>query len=242
MKLQGGGGIERGDRSLDRSGNGLRLRLSEGEEEHLARFHDGADTHRDHVLRHVVDLAEEPGIVLRSALRERLDARARGQRGSRLVEPDVPIGADADDLQVDPPHRADLFLVSLAEAGDIGRIAVGDVDVLPADVDVAEEILPHERDVGLRVVFGQADVFVEVERPHAAPVEVELDQLPVEKLGRAARGQAEDRVGFVAYEAGDQIRGNRRSSLFGGLDDDFHKFKLRVRARFSGARPRPARS
>ena len=65
--------------SLDRSGNGLGLRLSKGEEEHLARLHDGSNAHGDHVLRHVVYFAEEPGIVLRSALRECLDARARGE-------------------------------------------------------------------------------------------------------------------------------------------------------------------
>ena len=87
----------------------------------------------------------------------------------------MPVGADAEDLQIDPPHGADLVFIGLAEPGDIGRIAVGNVNVLPADVDVAEEILPHERDVGLRVVVGQADVFVQVERPHAAPVEVEFD-------------------------------------------------------------------
>ena len=55
-------------------------------------------------------------------------------------------------------------LVFVAFLLQIGRIAVEDVYVGRVDVDVAEEVLPHEAVVRLGMVARQANVLVHVER------------------------------------------------------------------------------
>ena len=60
------------------------------------------------------------------------------------MPPYVAIGPNAREEELDAPIRLDLLLVAIALDLQIGRIAVEDVDVLPLDVDVPEEVLPHE--------------------------------------------------------------------------------------------------
>lgn len=49
------------------------------------------------------------------------------------------------------------------------RISIEDVDILGVDVDVLEQVLPHERVVGLVVVAWQADILV-----HAAVAQIRI--------------------------------------------------------------------
>ena len=78
----------------------------------LRRFEDGADAHRERLVRHVF-LAEEAagGVAARDRV-ERDQARAAVARRARLVEADVPGAADAEELQVDAAGPADLLLVA----------------------------------------------------------------------------------------------------------------------------------
>src|SRR5439155_979403 len=66
----------------------------------------------------------------------------------------------------------DAPLVPLAEGGVVAGRPRGNVDVVPGDVHVPEEVLVHEVVVALRMIRGQADVFVEVERRHAGEVDL----------------------------------------------------------------------
>ena len=62
---------------------------------------DGAETLGEAVGRHLVGGVEEPGVVGPGLRGQGLDPGPRGERGRRLVEADVPVGADPEDLQVD---------------------------------------------------------------------------------------------------------------------------------------------
>ena len=69
----------------------------------------------------------------------------------------------------------------------------------------------------------KADVFVEVEGGHLAPVELHRNQLTVEQQRRVARRQAEHGGGFFADQSGQQARGDAGGGNGRGLNDDFHK-------------------
>src|SRR5205823_9611176 len=117
---------------------GRGLVFAEGHDDDLPGLQDGADAHRDRLVRHVL-FAEKPAARVPAGNRvEGGQAGAAGAGRAGLVEPDVPGPADAEDLQVEAPGPADLQLVGGAVVLDlIGRDgAVGDVDVLSRDVDV----------------------------------------------------------------------------------------------------------
>jgi hypothetical protein len=86
-------------------------------------------------------------------------------RGPGLVEPDVPAPSDPQELEVDAPGAPDRLLVGLAIPIQVvaGDGAVGDVDVLRGNVDVLEEVLPHETDVAVGAVRLHGVVLVQVE-------------------------------------------------------------------------------
>src|SRR5699024_2218644 len=103
-------------RPLDRAGDGGRLPLAEREEHEVPRVADRAEPLRQTVSRHLIDRVEEARVVFARLPRERLDPSARGEGGSRLVESDVAIGADAQQLHVDAARVADRGVVTLAGA------------------------------------------------------------------------------------------------------------------------------
>ena len=86
--------------------------------------------------------------------------------------------------------------------------------------------------IGLRMLARQADVFVEVEGGDRAPVEIHRDQLAIEQQRRAAGGEAEHGIGFVAQQAGDDAGGDVGRGLRRGLNDDFHQDPPRSLASF----------
>ena len=92
------------------------------------------------------------------------DVGGRVEWGTRLVEADVAIGADAEDLSVDGPE---LPVKAVVPGGFIDGIRVGPVWNMPisvSDIDPAKEALTHIVGETLRMVGTQTDVLVEVER------------------------------------------------------------------------------
>ena len=65
-----------------------------------------------------------------------------------------------------PPARCDRRFVAARSVVDLGarQVARRDVDVLRLDVDVREEILPHEAVVGVDALLRHRVVLVEIER------------------------------------------------------------------------------
>lgn len=137
----------------------------------LARAQDDDDdlTGLQHGLhtdgqRHLGDLfqvvSEEARVGDDGVVGQGLDTGARGKRGARLVEGDVAVLANAREEQVDAAGGLDGGLVVDALLLQVWCVAVENVDVGRADVDVLEEMRPHEGMIGLRVVARDANVLV----------------------------------------------------------------------------------
>ena len=226
VELQRGAGANRGERAFDHVFDGADFGGAEGEQQAASRVENGADAHRERVLRHRVEGTEDGAIIAECLFGEDLDPRARTQRAGGFVETDVAVAAEAEELDVDPAGVENALFVTAALGVKIGRRAVGHVGALWVDVDVAEEIFPHEIPVGLVVRAGEADILVEVKGRHAAEIEpfvaVETDEFLIEAERGAAGGEAEDGVGFFADDAGDDL-GTEDAADFGAVaDENFH--------------------
>ena len=204
------------DRAFHRDLDGVRFVLATGQQQQLARLHDRADAHRDGVLGHLVNRLEEARVVLTRLLRQRFDARARTERRAWLVESDVAVRADAQHLQVNSACLLDALLVPAAVLLNVIRHAVRHVHPTGIDVDVLEQILPHEVVVALIVFRRQTHVLVQVERGDLGEIQtlflVHPDQLFVQAQRGAARGQTEHTVRFPANQRRHDLR-----SLFAHL-------------------------
>src|SRR5438105_672398 len=87
-----------------------------------------------------------------------------------------------------------------------------------------EQVLLHVPAERSRMIAGEPDVLVEIERAHVAPVELHAGQLAVQIERRPSGGQAQRRIGLRANQVGDQVGGDLRGLFGGGLDDDFHTY------------------
>src|SRR5688500_6516434 len=199
MLLKERGGDLDVDLPFDGAANDAGLMLAGRENEDLARVHDRGDAHRERLTRNVL-LAEEVGggILTRDVVEMHragpaLDARAR------LVETDVPGLSDAEELQVDPAGLANRFLVPQAFQLEVleRSVPARDVNVLGPDVDVREQILPHEPVVAVNAVRPHGVVLVEIERHHVSErqpfVAMHSDELAIDADGRRAGREAKHR-------------------------------------------------
>lgn len=95
MHLQRGRRAERTHTALHRFGHSLGLARTEGKQHQVAGFENRADTLRDAMRRHLVDVVvKESGVIDARLLNQRFDARAGSKRRSRLIEatcPSVPM-------------------------------------------------------------------------------------------------------------------------------------------------------
>ena len=200
MALQKGRRDLEVDVAFDRPPQNRRLVLARGEQGDLARIENGRDAHRHRFLGHEL-LAEEigGGVAPRHRI-EMHDTRAAVRAGARFVEADVARLPDAENLEVDPAGALDLRLVTQAFRLDVNARSVPprDMNVPLRDIDVREEILPHEAVIRVDVVRRHRVVFVEIERHdvgEAQPVvPMHPDQLAIHANGRGARGEAEDDI------------------------------------------------
>ena len=152
------------DALLDAALQRERLALAQDDDDDLAGFENGLDADGKGHARHLVDVAvKEARVGEDGVVGERLDAGAAGQAGAWLVEGDVAVLANAREEEVDAAVALDGVLVGDALGLEAGGVAVEDVDVGRVDVDVGEEVLPHEGMVRLRVVSGNTHVLVHVE-------------------------------------------------------------------------------
>lgn len=117
--------------------------------------------YRQRHLRHLVQIIpEEPRIGYDRVVRKRLHSCPAPQARTRLIECNVPIGSYPAKEELNAAGALDFFFIRYALLFKIFCISVQDVDVCWVDVDMAEEVLVHERVVGLRMIARDADVFV----------------------------------------------------------------------------------
>ena len=109
---------------------------------------------------------------------------------SRLVECDVPVRAYSTHEQVNTAIACDLCFVFSAFLFGVGCVSVQDIYVFWKDVDLVEEVGPHEGVVALFMVAWNATVFVHVECHDIAEgyftFLIKLDQVSVHAKWRAS--------------------------------------------------------
>ena len=175
---------------------------------HLFGIHDGTDTNGQSGLGNEIDIIiEETTIGNHSIGGEGLLAGAALETGAWLIEGDMAIGANASHKEVYATCCLNGFLVVLALCFQILGIAIEDMDILFLNVDVAEEVVPHEGVVTLGMFLGEVYVLVHIERDdvlegHLAGL-VQGNQFTVHAERGTACGAAEfeglvcRRLGFV---------------------------------------------
>ena len=169
-----------------------RLRASRCEQDDRAGLQDRGHPHRQGLGRHLGRITAEERRVAAPRLGPEHDpVRARLQHARGLVEPDMTVRADAQHLQIDPPHVGNLLLVTRTLRVRIRRAAVEEVRVPGRDVDTAEQVALHEAAVASGVRRWNPEELVEIERRDlgevGVSVGVERCQLVVERHRRLAR-------------------------------------------------------
>src|SRR5206468_9605930 len=92
-------------------------------------------------------MTEERRVRPARRLAQRRPMRARDEGDVGLVEPDVPVGPEPEDQQIDAARARDGAFVAGAHGGEIARRAVEEMDAPARQVDVVEEVTLHERAV-----------------------------------------------------------------------------------------------
>ena len=252
MGLQGADGVVVRHRAFDGAGQGARLLGTESEDHDLLGGVDGGDAHGERLGRNGLGIsAEEAGIDLTGVLGQRHDAGAGLQRGERLVEGDVAVFADTAHEQVDAAGLDDGLLIGGALGGEVGGVAVEDVDVLLGLVDMVEQVLVHEGVVALGMLHGKADILVHVEGNDVLEGQLTgLDHahefgVGVQRGGTGGEAQHEGLVGTggLLLDLGGDIVGSPEAAVLGIVaDDDFHDISRVLRIlRWPGIPPCPAR-
>lgn len=203
-------------------------------DEHVASRHDGTHTYRQRRFGHEVGItAKETRVGDDGVLCERFYTSARGERRARLVEGDVTVGSYATEEELDTSVGSDFSLVTGTLLFGIGSITIEDIYVFGTDVDVREEIAPHESVVALFVIFGQIAIFVHVESHYVAERNdtflVELDEVFIHTQRRRTGGKTQhERLLFGRIELIDArchiVCGPTRNSIIGWFDNYSHDF------------------
>lgn len=82
----------------------------------------------------------------------------------RLVEADVPIWSKPKQLEINAAQLADGCVVMAALRVAVLCHAIRNVRVPQVNLDMVEEILPHEMRIALRMAGGQPDIFIQIYR------------------------------------------------------------------------------
>ena len=222
------------DAFLDAVLEGAGLVVAVDHDHDLLGIHDGADADGEGGLGDLVHvIVEEAAVGDDGVGGEGFLAGAAGEAGAGLVEGDMAVRTDAAHEQVDAAGSEDGLLVVLALGLQVLGIAVEDMDIFLLDVNMAEEVVPHEGVVALGVLLREIDVLVHVEgddvlERHLAGL-VQGYQLPVHAQGRAAGRTAElegllsGRISFVDT-FGYIVCSPFRHFLVVGFNDKSHAF------------------
>ena len=106
------------------------------------------------------------------------------------------IGTDTAEEEVNTTDVTDFLFITCTLGCEVSCITVQDIDVLLADVNMAEEVIPHEAMITLRVFFGQVNVLVHIKSHYITERHftrfVEFDQSFVHTEGRRAGRETEN--------------------------------------------------
>lgn len=227
MQLQRRRRDERRHRPLDRLRHRLSLALARGQQDRVAGFQNGAYALGDDVVRHLADVVvEEARVVDPGLLGQRLDPGAGRERGARLVEADVTVGADTQQLQVHPAGCGERLVVRLACGLHVLGGAVGAHEGRLGQAERFDDLAQHHRAVRLGVAGRQSDVLVELADAGARGIHLAGADLCGQCLVDGQRGRtggnAEKCVGLAAEQGADGSRDEFAACLGVRDDDNFH--------------------
>ena len=181
-----------GHRAEEGVPDGLGLGGSVGHHQDLPGLHDVPDAHGAGVGGDLLQAGEEAAVGLPGAVGELHLVGAQGEGVGRLVEADVAVDPQAKQLQVDAAQVPDDLVIAGAGAVAVGIHAVGDVGVGQIQVDMVEQVVPHEIGVALVVVPVQAHILVQVDGADLGEVQLArltaADQLLIGPHGAGAGG------------------------------------------------------
>ena len=165
VHLQAADGPHVIDGFLDTVLQGSGLVMAVDHDHDLPGIHDGADTNGQCGLGDFSDIVIKETTIGNDGISgEGLLTGTTLQTRAWLIEGDMAVRAYATHEQIDAASSDDSFFVVLALSLQILGIAVEDMDILSLDVDMAEEIRPHEGVVALRMILGEVDILVHIER------------------------------------------------------------------------------
>jgi hypothetical protein len=176
-----------------------RLVLARGQNENLPRLEDGLNAHRERLAGHVFFAEEVSRGVLPGHQIEGYQPGATLGSGTRLIEPDVAGPPDSKELDVYATSSSDLFFIAAALILErlAGQVTPGQVYILRQNVQVGEEVLPHEPVVGVDAPRVHGVVLVEIEGDNIGKAQtfllVQADKLAVDSYGSRSGGQAQHR-------------------------------------------------
>ena len=137
------------------------------------------------------------------------------------------VGAEAEELQVDPARAANRALVAFALGRDVSHRAVQKMDPPRREIDVVEQMPLHEGAIAARIATVEAEELVEVEGRGAAKTRaagaVPARDFVIQRNRRAAGRQAEHQTRVVAKRRGDGGRQRVGGSTGCGEDFDSHR-------------------
>ena len=164
-------------------------------DQYLLGIEHRAYTHRNGCLRHLVHVVvEETRVGDDRVGSQRLHACTRAEGRTRLIEGDVSVGTDTTQEKIHATYSLHASLVACALSLNILGVAVEDVHILRLDVDVAEEVVPHERVIAFGMLFRQTYILIHVEGNHVLerdyPLLVQLNQVLIHTQRRRAGRQS----------------------------------------------------
>jgi len=196
MHLQGTDSPFLADSALYGVLQGASLIVSVADDEHFLGIHYSTYADGQGCLGHLVHVVVEEAAVGDDGIcGEALHTGAALQGAEGLVEGDVSVGTDAAHEEVDATGCLDGSFVLSALSSKVLGVAVQDMYVLLLDVDMGEEVCPHEAVVAFGMLLGQSDVLVHVESDDVLEGNlaglVHLNEVLVEAQGRGTRGAAQ---------------------------------------------------
>lgn len=224
MQLEDGGGDAGGDGpGLEDGAHRLTLFRPTRQQDDLAGAHDAADAHGEGPARHGVFIGEILLVAGDGLIGEPDKVVFIMENIIGLVEADVPVGADAEQLQVGAVAGCEGV-----EAGQLrlGRgVALGDDEAALGHAHSIEKIFAHVVVVGVGVITGQPLIFVKVDDAGGRKIglagHVVLHQPLVDGQGSGPGGQPQQHIFFAGEGGGDVFGGAGGAVLIAGGDDQF---------------------
>jgi hypothetical protein len=173
-----------GHSPFDGSFQGKGLVVPVYQDDHLLAVGYGLDPNSQCCRRDLIDVViEKPAVHDFGIIGKALDAGLAAETGKRFVESDVAVRTDSTQKELNATIGGDCIFKGFTLGYQVSGHAIEDMYVLLLDVDVAEEIVPHEGVVALLVLSLQTYILIHVEGHHMLKGDVsffvELDKFSI---------------------------------------------------------------